>query len=63
MIDKGLDGVWLFILSNIYVPIALSESKFDIIVGNPPWIAMRYIQNKEYQDIRRRDGWLSLETL
>lgn len=50
LIDKGLDSIWIFILSNIYVPVALKESKFDLVVGNPPWIAMRYIENKEYQD-------------
>jgi len=50
LIDEGKDSIWIYMLSNIYMPIALSESKFDIIVGNPPWIAMRYIENKEYQD-------------
>jgi len=50
LMDKGRDSVWIYMLSNIYIPIALSESKFDLVVGNPPWIAMRYIENKEYQD-------------
>jgi methylase of polypeptide subunit release factors len=50
LIDLGLDAIWVFMLSNIYAPITLSQSKFDIIVGNPPWIAMRYIENKNYQD-------------
>jgi SAM-dependent methyltransferase len=50
LIDKGRDSIWIYMLSNIYIPAVLSESKFDIIVGNPPWIAMRYIENKEYQD-------------
>jgi hypothetical protein len=50
LIDHGRDSIWIYMLSNIYVPIALSESKFHILVGNPPWIAMRYIENKEYQD-------------
>jgi type I restriction-modification system DNA methylase subunit len=48
--DNGRNSIWVYMLSNIYIPIALSESKFDIVVGNPPWIAMRYIENKEYQD-------------
>lgn len=50
LIDQGRDSIWVFILKNFYAPIMLSESKFDIIVGNPPWIAMRYIENKEYQE-------------
>jgi len=55
LIDEGLDSVWIFILSNIYVPVALSESKFDIIVGNPPWIAMRYIENRDYQEFVKEE--------
>ncbi|MEM3986465.1 MAG: N-6 DNA methylase [Candidatus Methanomethylicia archaeon] len=54
LIDKGLDTIWIFILNNIYAPIALMESKFDMVVGNPPWIAMRYIENKNYQDFLKR---------
>ncbi|MFN3804955.1 MAG: Eco57I restriction-modification methylase domain-containing protein [Pyrobaculum sp.] len=50
LIDKGLDSIWIFILNNIYAPIVLKESKFDIIVGNPPWIVMRSIENENYQD-------------
>jgi len=50
LIDRGRDSIWVYMLSNIYMPIALRESKFDVIVGNPPWIAMRYVENKEYQD-------------
>lgn len=50
LIDKGLDSIWIFILSNVYAPMVLMESKFDVITGNPPWIAMRYVENKNYQD-------------
>lgn len=53
-IDKGLDAIWVFMLSNMYAPIVLRESKFDIVVGNPPWIAMRYIENKDYQDFLKQ---------
>jgi len=50
LMDIGLDAIWVFMLSNIYAPIILSQSKFDIVIGNPPWIAMRYIENPNYQD-------------
>jgi len=50
LMDIELDAIWIFMLSNIYLPITLSYSKFDMIVGNPPWIAMRYIENRNYQD-------------
>ncbi|MFN3621393.1 MAG: Eco57I restriction-modification methylase domain-containing protein, partial [Nitrososphaerales archaeon] len=54
LIDKQLDSIWIFMLNNIYAPIALMESKFDIVIGNPPWIAMRYIENKRYQDFLKQ---------
>jgi len=54
LMDKGLDSIWIFMLKNVYAPIALTESKFDVIVGNPPWIVMRYIENKNYQDFLKQ---------
>jgi len=54
LIDNKKDSIWVYMLSNIYIPVALSESKFDIIVGNPPWVIMRYIENKEYQDFVKK---------
>lgn len=50
LIDEENDAIWVFMLSNIYAPVILSKSKFDIVSGNPPWIAMRYVENKNYQD-------------
>lgn len=50
LVDEGNDAIWVFMLSNIYAPIILSRSKFDIVTGNPPWIAMRYVENKNYQN-------------
>jgi len=50
LIDRGRDSVWVYMLSNIYMPIALSNAKFDVVVGNPPWVAMRYVENREYQE-------------
>ncbi|MBC7129174.1 MAG: N-6 DNA methylase [Thermoplasmatales archaeon] len=54
LIDQEKDSIWVFILKNFYAPIMFSESKFDIIVGNPPWIAMRYIENKKYQEFVKK---------
>jgi type I restriction-modification system DNA methylase subunit len=62
LIDNKKDSIWVYMLSNIYIPIALSESKFDIVVGNPPWVIMRYIENKEYQDFVKK-YFLSYELL
>jgi type I restriction-modification system DNA methylase subunit len=62
LIDGKKDSIWIYVLSNIYIPVALSESKFDIVVGNPPWVIMRYIENKEYQDFVKK-LFLSYELL
>jgi len=50
LVDKQLNEIWIYVLNNLYAPIALKEAKFDILTSNPPWIAMRYIENKSYQD-------------
>ncbi len=43
------DTIWGFILRNAYRPIYLSDRRFDFVVGNPPWLAYRYIQDERYQ--------------
>jgi len=49
---------------NIDIPILLDDAlklpkntlqEFDIIVGNPPWIVMRNIKNKEYQEYLKKE--------
>jgi len=46
-IDTGRDTIYAYILKNIYKPLFLKKS-FDLVVGNPPWIAFRYLE-PEYQ--------------
>lgn len=58
LVDKGLNAIWAFMLSNIYAPVMLKESKFDIVVGNPPWILMRYVENKNYQEFLKQQVFL-----
>lgn len=48
--EKGRDGIWKFIISNLYKPYFLSN-KFDYIIGNPPWLTFSSIKNEEYQNI------------
>lgn len=51
-IESDRDTIWAFILKNIFKPIFL-KWKFDFVVGNPPWIAFRYLQ-PEYQQFVKR---------
>ena len=56
MIDSRSDSIWTFILRNIYRPIALSERKFDLLIGNPPWIAMNVMKNPKYQSFLKESS-------
>jgi hypothetical protein len=52
--EPETDGVWRYILQNATRPEFLKRRKFSFIVGNPPWLAYRYIQSKPYQDFIRK---------
>jgi hypothetical protein len=56
LIDKGKNTIWSFILRNIYKPVALSHRKFDYVVGNPPWLSMRYMKNPQYQEFLKAES-------
>lgn len=47
-IDADRDTIWAFMLKNIYKPLFL-KGKFDIVVGNPPWLSYRYVEQIDYQ--------------
>jgi|694.fasta_scaffold01408_8 hypothetical protein len=48
--EQGRDSIWKFIVQNLYKPYFLA-SKFDYIIGNPPWFTYSSIKNEEYQNI------------
>ena len=48
-IIDGRDSIWIYVLQNTSRPLFLRYHKFDMIVGNPPWIAYRYLQDQAYQ--------------
>lgn len=53
--DEGRDHVWSFYVRNLARPLWLSreENRVDRLVGNPPWLAYRYM-TIEMQDAFRR---------
>ncbi len=51
-IDANRDTIWAFVLKNIYKPLFFKR-KFDFIVGNPPWIAFRFME-PTYQAFLKR---------
>ena len=36
--DEGRNHIWAYYTRNMARPVALSRSKVDVIIGNPPWI-------------------------
>ena len=36
--SEGSDHIWGYYIRNLVCPVALSRSKVDVIVGNPPWL-------------------------
>ncbi len=49
-IAKRRDTIWVYVLQNTCQPLILQHRKFDVIVGNPPWIAYRYLQDESYRN-------------
>jgi len=48
------NSIWAFIIRNSYRP-AMMRQRFDVIVGNPPWLSYRYIADPDYQaEIKKR---------
>ena len=50
LIQAGRDSIWAYILKNLSRPLVLAENGFDVVVGNPPWLAYRYINSPAWQD-------------
>ena len=49
LIKHKRNSIWPYILKNAYRPIYLSLDKVDYVVGNPPWLAYRYIKDDAYK--------------
>lgn len=60
--------VWAFVLSNAVRPQMVSRNPVDLVVGNPPWLAFRDIDDAGYQErvtqialeyglLKDRRGW------
>jgi hypothetical protein len=47
---RGVDGVWIPVIKSYVLPVLYRKS-FDYVIGNPPWLSLRYIADPSYQDI------------
>ena len=58
--DEGRDHIWSYYVRNLARPwwLALPQNRVDVLVGNPPWLAFRYMTAamqeafREYSDER-----------
>lgn len=62
LIKEKRNTIWSYILKNIYRPAFIRSEKADYVVGNPPWLAYRYINEKHYKQ-RVKELTLSLDLL
>jgi hypothetical protein len=50
LIAENRDSIWVYLLQNLPRPLIFQARRFDVVVGNPPWLSYRYIRDKGYQD-------------
>ena len=43
--DEGRNHIWAYYTRNLVRPVALSRTKVDVVIGNPPWNAYRFTAN------------------
>lgn len=53
LIEEEKDTIWAYVMKNMYKPLFLKE-KFDVIIGNPPWLSYRYVDKGEYQKFLKK---------
>lgn len=46
--EANRDTIWAFVLRNSYRPHFL-RGQFDRVMGNPPWLSYRYVEQPDYQ--------------
>ena len=52
--DEGRDHIWGYYIRNLARPewLARPENRVDVLVGNPPWLAFRYMPREMQEDFR-----------
>jgi len=53
-IESKRDTIWAFVLKNTYKPLFL-KGKFDFVVGNPPWLSYRYVEQIDYYNFLKKE--------
>jgi hypothetical protein len=53
-IQQRKDTIWAFVLKNFFKPL-LMRKRFDVVVGNPPWLSYRYVEKGSYQKFLKKE--------
>ena len=53
LIRQKRDSIWVYVLKNIYRPLFLEE-RFDLLLGNSPWLAYNRVERSDYQVFLKR---------
>jgi len=62
LIERKRDTIWAYILKNYFRPIFM-QRRFDIVVGNPPWLSYRYVDKGKYQQFLKEEITKTYELL
>lgn len=46
--------IWAFVLKNVFKPLMMKE-RFDVVLGNPPWLSYRYVERGSYQEFLKEE--------
>jgi hypothetical protein len=49
LVRNDRNSIWSFVLRNAFRPAYFARRQFDLVIGNPPWLAYRDIARKDYQ--------------
>lgn len=52
--DEHRDRVWGYYITNLVRPLWLSQTKVDILIGNPPWLAYRFMTRRMQEIFKAR---------
>ena len=52
--SEGRNHIWAYYTRNLVRPVALSRSKVDVIIGNPPWLSYRNTASTLRSELERQ---------
>ena len=52
--SEGRNHIWAYYTRNLVRPVALSRTKVDVIIGNPPWLSYRNTYNVLRTELKRQ---------